>query len=837
MAGRFPGANDIHQLWINVRDGVESITAFSDDDVLRAGVDPKVLKDPNYVKAGAILEDVEQFDAVFFGLTPREAQVMDPQQRLLLETAWNALEHTGYDYSRFHGRISVFAGAGISTYLLNNLYPNRELWESLGALPIILGNDKDSLTTRLAYFLNITGPCYTVQTYCSTSLVAVANACENLVGGVCDMALAGGVHISIPQKAGYGYQEGGIASPDARCRAFDAKANGSPLGNGVALVVLKRLSDAIADGDTIHAVIRGWAVNNDGGSRAGFTAPGVRGQANVILEALANAAVDAQSISYFEAHGTGTALGDAVEIAAMVKAFREHTEKKGFCAIGSVKTNIGHLDRASGVTGLIKTVLALEHKQIPPSLNYENPNPEIDFGETPFFVNTWLRDWEPTAGRLRRAGVSSFGIGGTNAHVVVEEAPDVSFSTARRPYELLLLSARTATALRTAAHNLLRALEEYPNVDMADVAYTLQVGRKAFEHRLALVSSTRMDAIQTLRGDLSRLVHGVNPTQDRPITFMFGGVGDHYRNLARELYQIEPVFRKSVNECCNILRPLLKLDLCDVLYPAESDASGDTTGAGFGKMIGRQTANRDSLLHRTDVAQPGVFVIEYAVAQLLRSWGVIPDALVGYSLGEYVAACVAEVLPLQDALTLVARRAQLIQSLPEGRMVAVPLSEDEVQSFLSPAISLAVINGPANCVLAGSREAIAALTARLTGEKIAFRTLETTHAFHSHLMAPVEVEFAALLRQFTFQAPQIPYISNITGTWITAEEATDLAYWMRHLNQTVRFGQGLAELLRQGNRVFLEIGPGQALRVLRQTASRLPARANRLDTSHVALLL
>jgi acyl transferase domain-containing protein/acyl carrier protein len=815
ISGRFPGAENIEAFWRNLRDGVESITQFSDEELLDAGVETDALQDPNYVKAGAILGDIEGFDAPFFGLLPREAEILDPQQRLFLEEAWKVIESAGYDPTSYDGAIGVFAGVGLSSYLLNNLYPNRELWESVGKLPIILANDKDSLTTRAAYFLDLTGPCCTVQTYCSTSLVAVNIACESLLSGESDMALAGGVLVLVPQKAGYYYQEGGIPSPDARCRAFDAKANGSPLGSGVAVVLLKRLEDAVADGDTIYAVIKGWATNNDGALRTGYTAPGVRGQARVILEALANADVSAESISYLEAHGTATALGDAVEFAALVKAFGEHTSKKGFCAVGSVKTNVGHLDRAAGATGLIKTALALKHKLIPPSLNYEEPNPEIDFSNTPFFVNTELREWTTSNGQPRRAGVSSFGMGGTNAHTILEEPPDISFDEPARPYQLLVLSAKTATALDAAVANLREHLCENPDINMADVAYTLQAGRHTFEHRRILVCRGRDDALQALdMGDKTRLLSSVQPSQERPVAFMFPGVGDHYVGMARELYQLEPVFRDQVDHCCNLLLPILGSDLRDVLYPAGIGTHTATGGIDLRQMLDQANmphSAADERLGQTEIAQPAVFVIGYALARLLQAWGIVPDSLVGYSLGEYTAACVAGILSLEDALTLVTRRAQMIHHLPEGSMLAVSLSEAQVQPYLDGQICLAVVNGPTTCVLAGPPEEMTQLEQQLVAKEIACRRLETRHAFHSTMMEPIVAKFSALVHSIQLNAPQIPCLSNLTGDWITDDEATDPAYWTRHLCQTVRFGDNLARLLSNQKQILIEVGPGQSL--------------------------
>ncbi len=479
MAGRFPGARSVDEFWHNLKHGVESITRFSDDELIAAGVDPALLSDPSYVKAGAVLADADTFDAEFFGLTPLEARIMDPQQRLFVETVWSAIENAGHNVDTFNGTIGLFAGAGISTYLLNNLLPNASLIELAGSLQVGLGNDKDSLATRAAYLLNLTGPCYTVQTYCSTSLVAVSIASSSLLNGECDMALAGGVLVQVPQATGYLYQEGGIASPDGRCRAFDAEAKGAPLGNGVAVVALRRLADAIADGNEIYAVIKGSAVNNDGSLKVGYTAPGVRGQTNVIIEALANADVDPATVSYIETHGTGTALGDAAEFAALVRAFRSSSTANGFCAIGSVKTNVGHLDRAAGVTGLIKTALALKNELIPPSLNFQTPNPQLNIADSPFVVNTALSPWRRN-GHPRRAGVSAFGIGGTNAHVVLEEAPDRPIEPALEDDQLLIVSARSEAALETATENLATYLADHPDAALADVAFTLQLGRRPF---------------------------------------------------------------------------------------------------------------------------------------------------------------------------------------------------------------------------------------------------------------------------------------------------------------------------------------------------------------------
>ncbi|HEU5379703.1 MAG TPA: SDR family oxidoreductase, partial [Ktedonobacteraceae bacterium] len=813
MSGRFPGAQNIDEFWQNLRDGVESIVHFTDEELLQAGVDPSLLRDPNYVKAGAVLEGIEQFDAAFFGLTPKEAQIMDPQQRLFLETAWNALESAGHDPEKYHGSIGLFAGSALSTYLLNNLHANPEVLDTVSEMQLVLGNDKDALTTRVAYLLNLTGPCYSVQTFCSTSLVSICVACSSLLSGECDMALAGGVMIAVPQKAGYVYEEGGVASPDARCRAFDADANGSPLGSGVAAVVLKRLSDALNDGDTIHAVIKGWAINNDGSLKVGYTAPGVTGQAGVITEALANAEISPQTIDYIEAHGTGTVLGDAVELAALVKAFEEQTDQKAFCALGSAKTNVGHLDRAAGATGLIKTVLALKHALLPPSLNYQMPNTQVDLTESPFYVNTQLRPWPESADHPRRAGVSAFGIGGTNAHVIVEEAPEASPTSASRPYQLLLLSAKTPTALQVARANLSAHLQDHPELDLADVAYTLQVGRKRFNQRSAIVveKSTAL-ASEALLKEADALSDSQGQS-DRPLVFLFSGVGEQYVGMAQELYHQESIFRLWVDRCCELLRPSLDLDLRELLWPKDPSSNGHRADLDLRAMLRRGNISEpDQRLRQTRYAQPAVFVIEYALAQLLRQWGLTPRAMLGYSLGEYVAACLAGVMSLEDALSLVTRRAALIDGLPAGAMLAVSLPEEEIAPYLHGELDLAITSGPNMSVLAGPLSAIAQLEGQLQEQEIVSMRVETTHAFHSRMLEPVGAELKALLQNIQLSAPQIPYISNLSGTWITAEEATDPAYWVRQMCQTVRFTQSISLLAREYQApILLEIGPGQGL--------------------------
>lgn len=805
MSCRFPGAKNVDEFWRNLRDGVESISFFSDQELEAAGIDSAMLHAPNYVKAKPVLEDIESFDAAFFKINPREAELLDPQQRLFLECAWEVLEDAGYDPEIYGGEIGVYAGVDLSSYLLNNLVPNRHLLASVGDIQAITANDKDYLSTRVSYKLNLRGPSVTVQTACSTSLVAVHLACESLLNSECDMALAGGVTISAPSKAGYLYEEGGIVSPDGHCRAFDAKARGTVFGSGVGIVVLKRLADALADGDHVHAVIRGSAINNDGSLKIGYTAPSMDGQMAVIVEALAVARINPETITYVEAHGTGTELGDPIEIAALTQAFRFSTAKKGFCAIGSVKTNVGHLAAAAGAAGLIKTVLAMEHKIVPPSLNFEQPNPQIDFANSPFHVNTTLSEWK--AGKTpRRAGVSSFGMGGTNAHAVLEEAPEIEPSSESRRYQLLILSARTETALETMTGNLVNHLQTNPDLKLADVAYTLHMGRRAFENRRMVVCETLADAVSALQErDPRRVLTGTQVKTEKAVAFMFSGQGSQYVHMGQDLYQREPLFREQIDTCAELLKPHLGLDLRAVLYPAEADV---------------EEASRR--LNQTELTQPALFAIEYALAQLWMSWGVRPQAMIGHSIGEYVAACLAGVLGLEDALALVAERGRLMQSMPPGSMLSVPLAEADVRPLLDESLTVATVNGPLRCVVAGPTEAIIALEQQLADEGIASRRLHTSHAFHSPMMDPILGPFEEQVRRVDLHTPQIPYISNVTGTWITPEEATTPAYWAQHLRQAVRFSDGVSLLAQTPDLVLLEVGPGHTLRTL---AQRHPDRA------------
>ncbi|HXO18985.1 MAG TPA: beta-ketoacyl synthase N-terminal-like domain-containing protein, partial [Thermoanaerobaculia bacterium] len=815
MSGRFPGAKDVPQLWKNLVAGREGITFFTAEELLAAGASPELVGNPNYVRAKGILGDVDLFDAAFFGLNPREVELMDPQHRLFLECAWEAMESAGWDPDRYPGLVGVYGGESMNTYMIMNLLSHMELVASVDTLQASLGNDKDPLTSRVSYKMNLKGPSITIQSASSTSLVAVHQACQSLINHDCDMALAGGVSIHLPETSGYMYQEGGTTSIDGHCRAFDAQATGFVSGHGAGVVLLKRLDEALADGDQVYAVIKGSACNNDGSLKVSFMAPSVDGQVEVYSMAYDNAGVDPATVSYIECHGTGTALGDPIEISALTRVFAAHSDRKGFCAIGSLKTNIGHLDTAAGVCGLIKAALALHHKTLPASLHFESPNPQIDFAGSPFYVNRELRAWE-TDGGPRRAGVTSLGMGGTNAHVVLEEAPPQAAvpATSSRPWQLLALSAKTAAALESSTARLADHLRAHPELALPDVAYTLQTGRKAFKFRRLLVTDGIDDAATALDGlDPERVLTTSPEPGDRPVAFMFPGQGAQYVNMGRGLYASEPAFRDDVDLCCRLLEPHLGFDLRQALF-VDGENDGEAAAA---------------RLQRTDVAQPALFVLCYATARLWLSWGVRPAAMIGHSIGEYVAACLAGVFSLADALALVAVRGRLMQQMPPGAMLGVPLPEAEVLPLLEGfhgELSLAAVNRPSVCVVSGPIEAVDELAERLSAQGHVCRRLHTSHAFHSRMTEPILEAFAEQVKRIRLEPPSIPYLSNVSGAWIRPEEATDPAYWTRQLRQAVRFADGIAALLAEPNRILLEVGPGNTLSTLaRQHPDKRPTQA------------
>lgn len=810
MAVRFPGAPDLETFWRNLRDGVESIRHFSDEELAASGVDKATLADPNYVKATATIPEIDLFDAGYFNFSPKEVEFIDPQQRIFLECSLHALESSGCDPSRYRGSIGVFAGSGVNTYQVSLISAHMREIRSSGVLRqlFVHGNDKDHLTTRASYKLNLRGPSMAVQTACSTSLVAVHMATQSVLSGECDVALAGGVSVmSSYRKGGYYYVQGGILSPDGRCRPFDAGARGTVFGDGVGIVVLKRLEQALADRDQIHAVIRGSAINNDGSGKVGYTAPSVNGQAAVIAEALAVAGVGADSISYIEAHGTGTELGDPIEIAALAEVFGTRTRDRQSCAIGSVKANVGHLNTVAGVAGLIKTVLALKHGYMPPSLNFSQPNPKIDFANSPFRVNTALMPW-PSLDGPRRAGVSSFGIGGTNAHVVVEEAPVVYDLPSDRSWHVLTLSGRSEAVLERATENMIAHLRVHAEQNIADVAYSMSAGRRNYRYGRAIVCRNSGDAADLLQARDPKLVFsGDRGGQEKPVVFMFPGQGSQRLHAGRELYRQEPVFRKEIDRCADLLLERgMQTDLRELLYPR----AGDEIAA-----AGRLT--------ETEFAQPVIFVVSFALARLWQSWGVNPRALIGHSIGELVAACLADVFSLEDALTVVLARGRLMQAMPHGAMLGISASLAEVQPHLNDGLFLAAVNAPEACSVSGSLEAIGELEQKLRHERIPASRLRTSHAFHSPHMLPAVDPFVRLVETLELKVPSIPFASNVTGTWIKPEEATDPSYWGRQLLQTVRFSDGL-RTVAQGDSVLLEVGTGRTLASFAPLCVADPAR-------------
>ena len=802
-AGRFPGAPSLEQFWDNLRRGASSVRFFRDEELVAAGIPSSMLRDPRYVKAGGELEEADRFDAAFFGVPPDEARAIDPQQRLFLECSGAALEDAGYDVERYHGRIGVFAGAGMNTYgMARGLgLPFGSGPFTLSSLQALAANDKDALTTRVSTKLGLKGPSITVQTGSSTALVAVHLACQSLLNHECEMALAGSASVVVPQNIGYLHDEGGMLSPDGRCRAFDAQARGTVPGNGVGVVVLKRLSDALADGDVIHAVVKGSAIHNDGAARGSLAAERGEGQARAIAEAFTRARVDPSTLAYVECVGSGREHDDRIEIAALTRAYRSCTETSGAgrCAVGSVATNIGHLYAAAGMAGLLKTVLALRHRSIPPSLHCTQPNPRIDFSSTPFFVNTELRDWS-LQGTPRRAGVSAFDVGGTNAHVVLEEAPQPAAApVAAKPHQLLLISAKTKTALDAATAQLAGHLDRRSSSDdLADVAYTLQVGRRTFAHRRIVVcnSSDRNDAVQALqRQPPERVRTGVREAAARrPLVFLLPGQGAQFPNMGLDLYRTEPVFRREVDVCAQRLRPELDLDLRDVLFPGPS-----------------QEAEAAEALQQTHLTQVALFTVEYALCKLWQAWGIAPSAMIGHSIGEYVAAAFAGVFSLEDALALIAARGRLMQTLEPGAMLAVSLPEEALQPRLGAHVSIAAVNGPALCVASGPEDAIEALRQSLAQEDVFARRLHVTRAFHSTMVTPILQPFKERFRGIQLHPPKIPFVSNVTGTWIQPDEAMNPGYWARHLRHAVRFSDGLLACMAEGDAIFLEAGPGQTL--------------------------
>ena len=811
MSCRVPGARNTREFWKNLRNGVESATKLTDADLEAAGVEHSLMLDPGYVRQAMLMPDMEMFDAGFYGMSPKDAAIMDPQTRHFLECAWESFEDAGYVPEAFDGSIGVFAGCGTNAYYNRNLLSNPDLVREVGLFLLRhTGNDKDFLATRTSYSYNLRGPSISVQTACSTSLVAIHLATQSLLNGECDMALAGGVTIRQPHYAGHLYKEGEIVTPDGHCRSFDAKAEGTIFGSGAGTVLLRRYADAVRDGDHIYAVVRGSAVNNDGSQKVGYLAPSVDGQAQAVAEALAIAGVEAESIGYVEAHGTATPVGDPIEIAALTEAYA--TDVRKYCAIGSVKTNVGHLDTAAGVTGFIKAALALYNGEIPASLHYTSPNPAIDFDHSPFFVNAELREFPRLNGTPRRAAVNSLGAGGTNAHVVLEEAPRRAAGGASRRYHLLTTSARSRAALQRASAALAGCLEAEDRPDLADAAYTTQVGRRKFKHRRAVVCSTAEDAVDGLLADDNGHSYAGDDV-DRPAVFMFAGGGAQYPNMGRDLYDAEPVYREAVDECLRLLNGEIDFDLRALLFPVE----------------GGEEAAREEM-ERPSRALPALFTTQYAQAKLWLSWGVAPAAMIGHSMGEYTAACLSGVIPLKSALAIVSLRGKLFERVPEGGMLSVPLSSDDLAPLLGDELSIAVINGPEMCVASGPVAALDALEQRLRERDIEASRIHIRVAAHSKMLEPILTDFEAYLRDVQFGTPTIPYVSNLTGTWSTAEDAATPQYWVRHLRNTVRFADGLETIFTNGDRVLLEVGPGRTLATLARMHPSKPAKLEPLTS-------
>lgn len=805
MAGRFPGAPDVDSFWRNLKDGTDSISRFSEDEIELGA--PRDAPEGSVVHARGILDDIEMFDARFFGFLPPEAELLDPQQRVFLELAWQAVEHAGYDVQRSPGAVGVFAGSFMSTYLLANLCSREDFLAQFvravqtGALQVEMGNEKDHLATHVAFRLGLRGPAMTIQTACSTSLVAIATACSSLRARECDLALAGGVTIVVPQKRAYAHREGSILSVDGVCRPFDAQASGTVFSNGGGALLLRRLDDALAAGDTIHAVIRGHAVNNDGNRKVNYTAPSSAGQAEVVRQAFEAAGVEARSIGYIEAHGTGTQVGDPIEIAGLTAAFRTTTQDTGFCALGSLKANIGHLDVGAGVAGIIKAALVVRDGVIPPLAHFSAPNPRIDLAATPFVIDTGPRPWRDDQAP-RRAGVSSFGLGGTNVHMVLEEPPRRAPRPESQPgrrHEVFPLSARSDAALAAQARGLAAHLEANPEQDLADVAWTLQAGRRQFDKRRIVVAADRAGLVEQLRKAAPSSDVGPVAARDPQVVFMFPGQGTQYPDMGRALFDDEPVFRETVEQCMAALAgdPAVDFDLREFLLrdPAQGDAEAEVAAA----------------MEQTKIAQPAIFTLEIALARLLVSWGVRPAAVVGHSVGEFAAACIAGVFTLEDAVRLVALRGRLMQALPAGRMLAVQAEPGVLAAMLGPELSIAAINSPGMTVVSGPADAIAALAREAAAAELRTTELRTSHAFHSPMMAPVLEPLRQAIAAVDRAAPACPMHSTALARPLSDEEACDPAYWAQQVMDPVRFAETIGGAAGKGRRVLLEVGPRQGL--------------------------
>ena len=797
MGCRLPGASDLDAFWRMLRDGRDARRELSDEHLRSVGVPDDVLADPDFVKAAMLLDDIDQFDAGFFGLSPRDASLFDPQHRIWLEVCWEAFEHAGHVPESFDGRVGVFAGCGMDTYLLHNVLTNPDLVRQIGMFLIRhTGNDKDFLATRTSYQFDLRGPSINVVTACSTSLVAIHQAAASLLTGECDMALAGGVTVLVPQDRGYLYKEGEVLSPDGACRSFDADSVGTIFGSGAGVVVLRRLQDALADGDHIHAVVAGSAVNNDGARKVSYLAPSVDGYAEVVAEALALSDVPAENVQYVEAHGTGTSVGDPIEIEALTQAFRASTSKSDFCGIGSVKTNIGHLDTAAGVAGVVKVALAMKHGEIPASLNYHRPNPLIDFAKTPFHVVADKAEWPRPAGGERTAGVSSLGVGGTNAHIIMREsleqpaAPAVPYP---RRCHLLPISGKNKDAAAGNAGRMAAWLPSNLNADLADVAWTMQHGRRAFSHRGFAVGADHAQLAESLLA--SDWKSQVKKASERAasVVFLFPGGGAQYPGMAKELYEFEPAFRTAADKCLAALPDETRTKVYELLFGAETQAENGLE------------------MERPSLLLPTLFVVEYSLAETIRSFGVEPDAMLGHSLGEYVAATLGGTWTLEQVLPVLVLRGECMELSAAGAVVSVSLPAAEIQALGDAELSLSAANAPELSAVAGSPFAIERFEQSLKDRDVDFQRLRIGVGAHSHLLDSVLDRFREGLEQFTPEPAKKLWVSNVTGEWIDAQRAADRDYWVEHLRSTVRFEDGVSTLLDGGDRVFVEVGPGKAL--------------------------
>lgn len=796
MSGRFPGAKTLEEFWENLSNGTCSIKFFDKTSLLNSGIAEDILNHPNFVAAGGIVEDIDQFDEKFFGYLPLEASVLDPQHRMFLEVTHEALENAGYTAKKYEGSMGVFVGTGESSYFTNYIVPNKKVIELFGLWESKIATTPNLLANRIAYKLNLKGPALNINTACSTSLVSVVTACENLENFKCDIAIAGGIYLMMPNEFGYIFREGGILSPEGICRTFDKKAAGTVPGSGAGVVILKRLRDAIADGDNILASIRGFAVNNDGSNKAGFTAPSVEGQRECIRQALQKGKIPPNSISYIEAHGTATQLGDVIELQALKEVFAKESFSSYSCALGSVKPNIGHADIASGIIGLIKVILCIKNKTLVPHIGTQHNLQTRELRDSPFIINTQKLSWKSTAENTPlRAGVSSFGIGGTNSHIIVEQ---VTQHYQQRPKDIdktyiFCCSAKTSSSLACLQHKILRYMKSNKGENFEDLIYTLHMGREDHSLRVAFPCKDFEDAIQQLEKNVANRSKEIqNDPENEGVVFMFPGQITCYANVIEKLYRDEESFKFKIDDCCDEINKIYNINIYNYLFERNFNTCKNNT----------TDTLRDQL---------SIFVIEYSLASLIIHWGITPTAMIGHSLGEYVAACLSGVITLSEALKLIFWRGTFMKQSESGSMLAVKLSQREILPFIDKNIALAAVNAPSECVVSGKSKAIELLMQKFGAHDIQYKQLRTEFAFHSSMMADSAKKFEEILKKVEFKEPQIPYVSNVTGTWVTYDEIKNTDYWVNHLCKTVKFSTGVRTLQKCGKYAYLEVGPGSVL--------------------------